>query len=146
MGCSDFTDIIIPNSVTSIGSFAFSGCTSLTSVTIPSSLPIIAYGLFNRCTALTSVTNLATTPQPLDDGTFPQYGTLHVLEGCKEAYQNAEVWKNFNIIDDAQEAVGICDIGSEIIAANIIFSISGKRLSAPQKGIVIINGKKVVVK
>ncbi len=54
--CSKLTSITIPNNVTSIGSSAFYGCTSLTSVTIPDSVTSIGYGAFNYCTSLTSVT------------------------------------------------------------------------------------------
>ena len=46
----------IPNSVTSIGSFAFSYCTSLTSITIPNSVTNIGVNSFEECTSLTSVT------------------------------------------------------------------------------------------
>ena len=46
----------IPDSVTSIGSYAFSGCTSLTSVTIPDSVPSIGEYTFDCCASLTSVT------------------------------------------------------------------------------------------
>ena len=46
----------IPNSVTSIGSYAFKDCTSLTSVTIPDSVTSIGYYAFYDCTSLTSVT------------------------------------------------------------------------------------------
>jgi hypothetical protein len=45
----------IPNSVTSIGSYAFYDCRSLTSITIPNSVTSIAYAAF-RCTNLNSVT------------------------------------------------------------------------------------------
>jgi len=50
------TSVIIPNSVTSIGGYAFSGCTSLTSITIPSSVTSIGGYAFQGCTGLTSVT------------------------------------------------------------------------------------------
>ncbi len=46
--------VTIPNSVTSIGSSAFSGCTGLTSVTIPNSVTSIGDYAFRGCTGLTS--------------------------------------------------------------------------------------------
>jgi|GEM_PF-198985 len=46
----------IPNSVTSIGDFAFSYCTSLTSITIPNSVTDIGSYAFQDCTSLTSIT------------------------------------------------------------------------------------------
>ena len=51
-----FQNTIIPNSVTSIGSFAFSGCSSLTSITIPNSVTSIGYRAFDSCSSLTSIT------------------------------------------------------------------------------------------
>ncbi len=50
------TSVIIPDSVTSIGSGAFSGCTGLTSVSIPDSVTSIGGNAFNDCTDLTSIT------------------------------------------------------------------------------------------
>ena len=46
----------IPNSVKSIGSWAFESCSSLTAVTIPNSVTTIGDYPFYRCTNLTSVT------------------------------------------------------------------------------------------
>mgnify|MGYP005902961317 CR=1 FL=1 len=51
-----FAAYTIPNSVTSIGEYAFSHCTSLTSVTIPNSVTSIGEHAFSDCTSLTSVT------------------------------------------------------------------------------------------
>ena len=49
-------DLVIPNSVTAIGSYAFYGCSSLSSVTIPENLTSIGEGAFGGCSGLTSVT------------------------------------------------------------------------------------------
>ena len=50
------TDLIIPDSVTSIGGYAFSGCTSLTSITIGNGVTEIGISTFKDCTSLTSIT------------------------------------------------------------------------------------------
>ncbi len=55
-GCSGLTSITIPNSVTSIGESAFNGCSGLTSVTIPNSVTSIGQYAFCDCSGLTSVT------------------------------------------------------------------------------------------
>ena len=55
-GCSSLASITIPDSVTSIGSSAFEGCTSLRSVTIGNSVTSIGTYAFAYCTSLTSVT------------------------------------------------------------------------------------------
>ena len=52
----EIKDLVIPNSVTSIGESAFFGCTGLTSVTVPNSVTGIGIDTFNGCTSLTSIT------------------------------------------------------------------------------------------
>ena len=54
--CTTLTNLIIPNSVTSIGDCAFVWCTSLTSVTIPNSVTSIGDSAFEGCSSLKSVT------------------------------------------------------------------------------------------
>lgn len=55
-GCVGLTSVTIPNSVTSIGSSAFEGCTGMTHVTIPNSVTSIESGAFEGCKGLTSIT------------------------------------------------------------------------------------------
>ena len=54
--CSSLASVTIPDGVTSIGEYAFNGCTSLTSVTIGDSVTSIGERAFYYCTSLTSVT------------------------------------------------------------------------------------------
>ena len=51
----EITDLVIPDGVTGISSYAFYDCSGLTSVTIPNSVTIIGYGAFRNCSGLTSV-------------------------------------------------------------------------------------------
>ena len=55
-GCAGLTFVTIPSSVTSLGDYAFESCTGLTSVTIPTSVVSIGYAAFSGCAELTSVT------------------------------------------------------------------------------------------
>ena len=55
-GCSGLTSITIPNCVTSIGDDAFSSCSGLTSITIPNSVTSIGNSAFWGCSGLTSIT------------------------------------------------------------------------------------------
>ncbi len=53
---SSLMSVTIGNSVTSIGGGAFSHCSSLTSITIPDSVTSIGYDAFYGCSSLTSIT------------------------------------------------------------------------------------------
>ena len=53
--CTSLTSVEIGDSVTSIGSGVFCGCDSLTSVEIPNSVTSIGSSAFSNCTSLTSV-------------------------------------------------------------------------------------------
>jgi hypothetical protein len=98
--CSNLTSIIIPNSVKSIGEKAFASCFGFNSVTIPRSVTSIGNKVFADCRNLRTVTNLSKTPQKIHVNTFATYCTLRVAKGCKSAYENAEYWRDFMIVED----------------------------------------------
>lgn len=50
------TSVTIPETITAIGSHAFTGCSRLTNITIPPSVASIGYYSFSECTGLTSIT------------------------------------------------------------------------------------------
>ena len=51
--CSNLTEIVIPNSVTSIGNYAFYNCSSLTEIVIPGTVTSIGDRAFYNCSGLT---------------------------------------------------------------------------------------------
>jgi hypothetical protein len=56
--------IILPNSITSIGSAAFAYCTGITSLSIPNSITLIGSSAFSNCTGITgnlSISNYVTS-------------------------------------------------------------------------------------
>jgi len=54
-GCTSLTSIVLSSSVTSIGNYAFEDCTSLTSIVIPDSVTSIGTSAFKDCISLTTV-------------------------------------------------------------------------------------------
>ncbi len=55
LGCSSLTSVVIGDSVTSIGNSTFAGCSGLTSMEIPDSVTSIGDYAFNGCSGLTSI-------------------------------------------------------------------------------------------
>ena len=95
---SGVKNVTLPTSVTVIGESAFNGCSSLYAVRIPSSVKTIGDGAFNFCYKLESVYNFATTPQTLTDDIFYDVNTenykVFVPEQSLSAYSSAAYWKD----------------------------------------------------
>lgn len=76
--CSNLTSVILPNSVTSIGDYAFRGDNgNLSSVTLPQGLLTIGKYAFRSCSALTSIT-LPNTLTSIGDSAFQSSGLTSI--------------------------------------------------------------------
>ena len=81
--------------------------------------------------------------------TWTKVGIQSIYYGAGECKKSNVVWLENGSSTGGEEedpAVGISDILANKGGKTTIFNIVGQRLSAPQKGMNIINGRKVVVK
>ena len=69
LNCYNLTSIVIPDSVTSIGSYALYSCQSLTSIAIPSGVTSIGDDAFRDCFSLTSI-DIPSGVTSIGDGVF----------------------------------------------------------------------------
>ncbi len=117
-GCSGLTAVTIPNSVTSISQSAFSGCSGLTSITIGNSVESIGYNAFSGCSGLKSVTSLNPVPPSITGTSFGsvyEKAALNIPRGSKKAYMNADFWKLFKTIYEVGDINGDGKIDSSDI-------------------------------
>ena len=100
IGCASLTSVTIPEGVTSIGKSAFRYCTGLISVTIPSSVTSIGDYAFSECSRLTDLYCYAekVPTTGLRAFYYSYYATLHVPASAIDAYRNDSEWKNYKKI------------------------------------------------
>ena len=98
--CYNLTSIEIPNSVTSIGDYAFYFCYNLTSIEIPNSVTSIGNEAFSWCSNLTTIKCHAESVPETYETAFdycPSEMNIQVPEGSVDLYKSAEPWKNYNV-------------------------------------------------
>ncbi len=124
--CCSLNSVTIPNSVTSIGNLAFNGCSELTSITIPNSVTSIGEYAFGDCWGFSSIKSEINNPSDdLNMGNGVFYGVdtenciLYVPKGTKGIYQNTPQWCDFLNIIDTQAVPGDVN-GDNVVTATDI--------------------------
>ena len=141
----DINSLIIPNGVKSIGMCAF-GYINITSVVLPNSLISIGKEAFSGCGDLTDVYCYAESVPEMGWEVFTWYlfenATLHVPASSLNAYRHADQWKACkNIValtDNDPKPVGITNINNEAKTIEHYYSLDGKRMTTLQRGLNII--------
>ena len=86
------TELILPDTFTTLGNYALGGCTRLRHITFPASLSSIGYRVF-EATDMESITFLSTIPptlgvNPLGDTSCPLYVPAESVEAYKTAWSS----------------------------------------------------------
>ena len=110
--CTGLTSVVIPNSVTTIGSYAYS-CTGLTSVTIPNGVISIGHFAFYSCSGLASIAipNSVTTIGNVAFGNTSWYnkqpnGILY-LDNCCLGYKGDKPTETLSLKEGTRVVAGM---------------------------------------
>ncbi len=119
-GCSGLTSVTIPSSVTSIGLGAFAGCSGLTSITIPNSVTSIDIMAFQGCTGLTSVT-IPNSVTSLGEWAFQGCsGLTSITIGSRVKLINYQTFANCSELSDVYCLAGI--LGSDKWSGEVLYT------------------------
>ena len=110
--CESLTGVVIPNSVTSIGDRTFFGCSSLTEVVIPNSVTNIGKIAFSQCESLTEVV-IPNSVTSIGEFTFSQCESL------------TEVVIPNSVTSIGEFAFSQCESLTEVVIPNSVTSIGG---------------------
>ena len=124
------TDLVIPDGMTSIGSYTFYGCDSLESVTIPDSVTSIGEGAFSGCD------NLEITINTDDKYLYSEDGTTILL--CDSSVTSVKIPENVASINSG--AFACCRNVETIVTGDTLMSLSGLPITSALKSITIGNG------
>ncbi|MGM9861120.1 MAG: choice-of-anchor J domain-containing protein [Muribaculaceae bacterium] len=104
------TELVIPNSVTTLSERAFKAWAALQTVTIGSGITTIKAYTFERDGNINNVIMKSRIPPTIEDQAFPVpfFITMTVPTGCKDAYQTAYRYLMFSsFVEDGTEVIDV---------------------------------------
>ena len=151
--CSSLTSFIVPNSVREIKTSAFASCRAMTKCVFGSGVSNIESSVFVNDYDITDIYCLAEKVPSTNREAFFEYlyprATVHVPAQSLEEYKTTAPWSNFsNIVAIAEgETDGISEIvNGKWSNSKSIYNLQGQRIKTLQKGLNIVDGRKVWVR
>ncbi len=146
------TSVVVPNSVDTIVEGAFGAISNIRSITLGSGLKFIGSMAFSPSSGRTSVVDtvmcLAAVPPVMEaancfEGAYGR-ATLYVPQASLELYKNDPNWSQFYKIR-AIESSGIGEISVDEGTPTVRYNLQGQPVDDGYRGVVIENGKKILV-
>ena len=142
------TDLVIPNEVKEIKSYAFYACNEIENVYISNSIESIGDYAFVGCDNILEIKIAAKKAITANENIFSSdvynNACLLVPTGRKFAYERTTPWNNFYIVE--MDFTGIDDVKEQATENNVVYDLQGRVVENPTNGVYIINGNKVLVK
>lgn len=177
-GSSLMEELTLPDCIMDIDSIAFFNNVSLRKVILPEKLQHFGLGVFANCRSLAQVVAKNPVPPYTEEprtlcmgygrqvspfNNIMEDAVLYVPKGAKEAYEQAEYWRDFKTIIELEEGADLNDLPiktgieqtiadddakAERQAMQGIYTLHGVKVDgnyeALPRGMYIVNGRKVV--
>lgn len=106
------TDLVVPESITSIGKYSFYNCKSLESITFHSNVTTIVQNAFNGCYNVKKIVCQGNTPPVCGakalEGISISNCALFVPQGSVDTYKAASPWSEFsNIVEEGTPIISM---------------------------------------
>lgn len=165
--------VVISEGITAIPPMSFYMEVGIQTVTLPGTLTAIGMNAFGECFNIETITSNATTPPTLaaevdpewglkDPETYVFFGTLNGETGTPnlietltaifvpaasvEAYKAAAGWSLYADKIKANTSTAISSVRHAVTNSSAIYNLNGQRVGQGYKGLVIQNGKKMIIK